>query len=631
MTFRRWLASCLCVISALASLTAQAISLSEPSHLIQAANERGLATHPVWLKLLHYDRDGKRSEVISPDFFLAPNGAINSAAELEATVRAYFLPWEGETDQHPRCRFPARYFWLAQQINLPGFQLRDSRCRRLERWALFDRVRSVSVLLISGYYGNPASTFGHVLIKLNTDALDDQAGLFDLSLNFGALVPENEPTVLYVARGLAGGYEAGFSDRYFYTQDLVYARTELRDIWDYRLQLPDNARTLLVLHIWEIVGKKYRYYFLTKNCAYRLAGLLELATGETFLNATRLWYLPVELFHRLIDIDADRRAKQVVPLIQSVRFVPSNQRKLYHEFSGLAPSEMSAANKIIASGAQGIPSALADIETERQIPVLDAALAYFEYRLIAEEPKPSPTARQAKDRVLLERLRLPISQDAKSVPPTLRSPADAPRPLRLGLGIGFDKHGNEEAVLYGAPFVHEISEPNDALSDELAVLDLRLALRDKRSVVNRFDAIRVRKFITERTEIIGEHNVSWQFRIGAQRISDDAKPHTDGVISYGMGYAWYLSDGFGVYVMTDLAGHTASPNARVSPHLGVSGVSGRWRGALQWGAENADDAKGWRSLWSGNAQYLINTNHGLRIDIGNETTTRSAISLFWRW
>ncbi len=291
-----------------------------------------LAHHPVWLKLLHFDEEGNQSEILTDDFFLSPNGRYDPKAEMLAMIEAYFEPWGEDTDSHPRCQFPARFFWLSQHIPLPNYTLRIPQCKRLENWALFDKVKSVSLLLVSGYFGNPASTFGHSLLKLNTDSYDDQAGLLDLSINFGALVPENEPTWLYVARGLLGGYQSGFSDKYFYTQDIAYSRTEFRDIWDYELLLSDFDRTLLVLHIWEVVGKKFKYFFLKKNCAFRLTELLEIVIPEPLLETAKFWYVPVETFHRLIEIDTERRNAGKQGLITSVRFIPSSQRKLYHQF-----------------------------------------------------------------------------------------------------------------------------------------------------------------------------------------------------------------------------------------------------------------------------------------------------------
>src|SRR5690606_36566789 len=99
-------------------------------------------------------------------------------------------------------------------------------------------------------------------------------------------------------------------------------RTEFRDMWEYELALSEDELHLLAFHLWETVGKKFTYYFLNKNCAYRLAELTELATGKPLTTRSTVWYAPVELFHRLHDANTDEGA----PLFRSVRFIPSAQR-----------------------------------------------------------------------------------------------------------------------------------------------------------------------------------------------------------------------------------------------------------------------------------------------------------------
>ena len=104
----------------------------------------------------------------------------------------------------------------------------------------------------------PASSFGHSLLRLNTEDGSASDGLVDLGVNFGALVPDGESTLVYVVKGLSGGYQAGFSDKPYYAHDLMYSRTEFRDMWDYALDLVDAERMMLVYHLWEIVGIETR-------------------------------------------------------------------------------------------------------------------------------------------------------------------------------------------------------------------------------------------------------------------------------------------------------------------------------------------------------------------------------------
>ena len=158
------------------------INIAYPNSLTNSSpqvNTKALSQNPTWLKLLHFNKNKNHSEILTDDFFLSPIGRQNPEAELIATLDAYFLPMGENPDNHARCQYPARYYWLSKQVNLQNYKLRNPQCRRFEKWALLDNVTSVSLLLVSGYLGNPASTFGHSFIKLNTNSVDDETGFFD--------------------------------------------------------------------------------------------------------------------------------------------------------------------------------------------------------------------------------------------------------------------------------------------------------------------------------------------------------------------------------------------------------------------------------------------------------------------
>lgn len=571
--------------------------------------------------------------VLSEDFFLSPQGRSDPRAELIATIRAYFTPWGENANEHARCRFPARYFWLSQQLSLPGYNLRETGCQRLEKWAQFDSVKSISVLLVSGYLGNPASTFGHAILKLNTDSSDDQSGLFDLTLNYGATVPENENALLYIARGLFGGYKAGFSDKYYYTKDLVYSRTEFRDIWDYRLELTDYERTLLILHIWEIVGKKFDYYFLDKNCAYRLAELLDLVIDEDLINKKYYWYLPVELFYRLKEIDQDRHVSSRAGLIHSVRFIPSSQRTLYRQVKLLTPAELEAFNVIIREGPKSIQERLGEFASDRRIDILDGLLAYQQYRLVGEEPNPSHSRREFKDQLLLARLQLPARSKSLLEVPELSSPADGSRPLEMGVSIASEFRKNPFTLLHWSPFKADTVGKNSLEGDELVVFDFDVGIADddRKVFIDQFDLARVLNLNMLSVPVADENLWSWKFRVGMDRIRRDADYYYDGVVSFGPGRAWKLSETITGYGLVDLAGHTLSPYARVRPHLGVRCELGEFRTSVYFGAESITYDGRFRDIWGGKVQYQLNNRAAVHVEISNEKATRASagISLYW--
>jgi hypothetical protein len=554
--------------------------------LLSPAQLERLAQQPTWLKLLHFDRAGQQSEILSKDFFLAPEGGHDPKAELAAAIAAYAAPWPKDGDSHARCRFPARYFWLARQINLPDYTPAPPQCKTFIRWSLPDKVQSVSLFLVSGYLGNPASVFGHALLKLNTGVRDDQAGLFDLTVSYGALVPQDEPVLRYILHGLGGGYQAGFSDRYFYTQDLVYSRTEFRDIWEYELRLSDSQRTLLILHLWEILGKKFTYYFLDKNCAYRLAELLELVIDEPLLQHAKVWCAPVEIFHRLEDIDHAAKAAGQPGLISAVRFIPSAQRRLHHQFSLLKPKEQAAAENVIQEGPKAMSAELASLKPERQAEVLDTLLAYSNYRLTAEQPDPSPAAKAMKKQILPARFLLPPSSAALEEPPALDSPAAGSRPMLTSLGFAYEHGQGAHLRLRWAPFIQEALGRNGLEGDELAVLDAAVGLRGNEDTLflDRLDLIRIRKIKTSALALAEDSPWSWQLRSG---LAQDAGGY-DALFAFGIGRAWKISPQLTAYLMTDAAAHSLEPYLRLRPHAVLLAGTGDIKGRLLAGLETTD-------------------------------------------
>lgn len=587
-----------------------------------------LAQDDTWRRLLHFRHGAHRSEINSPDFFLSPVGRDDPAAELRATLDAYGAPWTQDTDAHPRCRYPARFLWLSRHVDLPSYIARDPRCRRLEKWALFDRLRSASLLLVSGYFGNPASTFGHALLRLNTGEPGDSS-LLDVTINYGALVPENELMALYVFRGLFGGYQSGFSDKYFYTEDLVYARTELRDIWEYELDLTGDQLTLLTFHLWEVIGRKFDYYFLTQNCAYRLAELIELATGDTVLDRANIWYLPVELFHGLQAVDARGPRR----LIKAVRFIPSSQRELRHQFARLESGEALTANQVIRSGSESFEPMTRDLPDQARVAMADALLAYYQYRLVAEEPAPRPETRTAKDDMLRARLRLPVERDATAPVPSLRSPAMGSAPMLTAVGLGVDGERGGYARLQFAAFHYDQIGSNSLDDGELVVLRAAAGIgRDGGAFIDALDAVRVRKLAVARVPIEGERTWSWQTRIGVDRIRRDGVERTEGVASFGVGRAVAVARELTIFGMVDGVVTTGTAPLGIEPNVGLIVGAGRWKALVHAGLRYEVQPDHWRPRIRFEARYQLGQNQAIRFEASRDLELdRALISLDLYW
>jgi len=570
--------------------------------------------------------------VESTDFYLSDRDSLDPQAELEATVRAFFTPWTGDPNNHPRCRFPARYFWLSQRLPLPEHDPSHPRCSNLEKWSLLDEVQSISLYLIGGYFGNPASTFGHAVLKFNSSARAHTNPLFDVTVGFGAMVPQNEWSIRYVAKGLFGGYKAGFLDKYYYAQDLVYSRSEFRDIWDFQLNLTAEQRQLLVFHVWELLGKGFSYYFLDKNCAFRLAELIELLAPEETISDTHLpWYSPVELFVRLRQADNRKVAAGEPHLINSVTFIPSAQRSLIHQLRQLNTDERARFDHIVRDGPEAIDNVLSGLPTDEQSTILDSLLAYADYKITVAGDELDPHGKVYRDKVLLARLQLPSRPSASVTVPELPSPAHGSPPMQVTTGVGVDRRSAFTRLGWTA-FSWETVGQNSLEGDELVVSDLSLGvLREgDRFFVDRYDFLRIINFAVTPETAADSGDWSWQLRLGSERARYRGTEHYDGIAELGFGKARQVYDSpIIVYGMLDGAVHSLESYFRARPHIGARFDAGSLKAWLYGGIETDTTQGTIRDIWGGKAQFQMSERNAVQVEVSNERATRYSLGLNW--
>ncbi len=593
------------------------------------AERTGLATHPVWLRLLHY-KDGDAaaaSEVLDDDFFLASNGSHSPGDELRATLSALLNDGGADGDDRASCRFPARRQFLNRTLALG---LPETGCPRLEQWVNAEQLDSISLMMISGYFGNPASTFGHILIKINNGSVPDGYTLLDLGINFGALVPENENTLVYIVRGLTGKYQAGFSDQDYYRADLTYSRTEFRDMWEYKLNLSAYQTRLMLNHLWEIAGRKFRYYFLKGNCAYRIAELLELVTEAPFVADINLWYAPITTFHRLDAVDASLESQG--GLITSVTYRPSAQRLFYAQVEKLSTDENALLNTLIVSG--GDLGALDNIDAAGRANVLDVLLAYYQYRLAGVlDEEADANVRNAKDDALRARLALPaVSQAPQVAIPPRRAPSSAAPPSRFAVGGGYNDASDTYGYASYAAFSYETVGNNLLDYSSLVMADLSVGFDRDGLRLEKFDFVRARKVNLVRSGIHDESTSSWEVGFGSRRehlgCSDCREAFFEGAVgkSTGFGDAAAVS----AFVGFDVATGTLGSSAFTRVVLNV-GTAERWGSEL--GATYAffprerDDrvTLRWRSRLS------LAQRHEVNFDLAHDDVLDGRVYYAYRW
>jgi hypothetical protein len=321
-----------------------------------------LAQDPIWAALLHYETGYLRSQksaISDPSFFYSPDGQTDLLAELQATVSAFS---ENPLEQ---CRFPARSLFLSKHFS----QLVATVCPNYEDYLASINASSMSLIYASGYLGNPASMYGHIFLKFNGEKEND---LLDNTFNYGARYPENENPFRYIANGIFGGYQGYFANQKYHHQTLTYNESELRDLWEYELNIQQQDVELILAHLWELEDIPMTYYFFEQNCAYQIARLLEMVTGEKLIAPGKVWVMPYDV----IMMFERQEAKNWV---RNVKYHGSRQQALYTKYAQLSEQEKGVLVTIIGRQPDEVKESLSNISDVSATRVIDNLYDYYAY------------------------------------------------------------------------------------------------------------------------------------------------------------------------------------------------------------------------------------------------------------
>ncbi|MDT8992453.1 DUF4105 domain-containing protein [Curvibacter sp. APW13] len=502
-----------------------AVAQSATAQLGDPGSQAGLAQSATWHRLLHYERTWNGqvlSAIHSPEFFLDPQGASDPTAELAATLRALQLPLvRGQEDQHAACRFPARRAWL--ESRLPELQralrteLQALHCPAFEEWGGAAGPASISLMFANGYLGNPASYYGHLFLKFNSEK-GGQSYLLDRTENFGALDVKGDNPVQYIVKALVGSYDGGFSQIDFFYHDAAYTENEFRDLWEYRLDLTPQETRFITAHAWEIHRKRYTYYFFHDNCAYRVAELLELLDGVQAVPRSAPWVIP-----QAVVAEVAKQSLRGKPLVKQRLLHPSRQSRLYQRFAGLN-AEQQQALQSVAAGAVGLDEgAVRRQPVQDQARMVDTLLDYYQFTrnsVDASGEKRLPAEYYA---ALKARLDLPPSASAtKEAPPQVGAAPDAGHPPGwLQLGWGTQEGGGTVQTLRIRPAYYDDldSEAAQPAWSGLSMGDLQLERQADTVQVKRLDIVAINSHRPSVTGLPGDGGYGWVARFGLEKQS----------------------------------------------------------------------------------------------------------------
>lgn len=470
-----------------------------------------LSSHRVWLTLLHYEPvlfgSGSRSAIDSENYFLSSNGRRNPLAELRATVTALGNPVVNAND-HAQCKFPARYLWLRKHVE----SLRHAKpvvCAEYAEWLKTGAISSISMVFATGHMKSPASFFGHNFLKFNSANRGGSNDLLDDTINFGAEVPENEGGLTYFYKGIFGGYSAVFERQPFFRHMAKYGEEDLRDVWEYELNLSDEQIKIILAHTWELQKADLTYYFFRKNCAYQIAKLIALVSPARLIPKLLPWTMPYNVFSKLAKARINGE-----PLVRDIRYHPSRRSRFHQRYFALSDTDRSFFSSYV-TGDVTLNSEIFDQRSmSSKLDLIDVLIDYFEFRLRLDGK--DDVAASEKNKLLIKRFTLPITEKTNVSYSKPFAPHLAQRPGYLAFSkLNNSSFGGATELRVRPAYFDFLSlDRGRSTTGVFTLLDTTVLIQNDNISLRGIDLLNVTNLAPSITGIPGDSGTSWNFRVG---------------------------------------------------------------------------------------------------------------------
>jgi len=441
------------------------------SDLISTAQMQRLSEQRYWHLLLHYKRmiyGSYESEEDGPDFFNSPAGKTNPEAELIATLTSFFAsPDDLEPGkEHPQCVFPARYKWLKSRLEFDPSRLPEQRCDRLDNWLAEVNPSRITLVFASSYLNNPASMFGHTFLRIDKKREGPQQKLLDYGVNYAAN-PDTGNPLIYTYKGLIGGFKGTFSVFPYYVKVQEYNNLESRDLWEYELNFNDDQMNYFMLHLWELGGNYFDYYYFQENCSYQILSLLEVADPNLHLTDAFVF--------QVIPGDTVKELTRYPGLISREVYRPSLLSQMNEKRIRMSDHETALFYQLVDDPNVIEKDEFLELRVPEKVMILDAYLDYAQYRDLKRTNSATaidPTTR----RILLVRSQLDYRGDAQEAIRFSSPPELGHGSARVGLGFG--RNGQEMYEEFSIrPAYHDLLADDDGYAKGSQILFLDLTAR----------------------------------------------------------------------------------------------------------------------------------------------------------
>ncbi|MBI3812523.1 MAG: DUF4105 domain-containing protein [Nitrospirae bacterium] len=503
-------------LNGVAAFAADAEQDAYLNSLAQEARTQNLAEKRYWLLLVHYKKTllgGYESQEDGPDFFNSPNGKTDPETELIATLKNFFRTPESlkTGEEHPQCNFPARYKWLKTQLAFDPTRLPEQRCERLEGWLKNLNPEKITLIFASHYMNNPASMFGHTFLRIDKKREGPEQKLLDYGVNYSAAADSNNPLV-YMVKGLFGGFKGIFTLFPYYVKVQEYNNLENRDLWEYELKFTDDQMNYFLLHLWELGGNYFDYYYFQENCSYHMLSLLEVANPDL--------HLTDQFLFQVIPADTVKVVSGYDGLISKRVYRPSLLSQVNQKRFRMSGNQNRLFYRLIKDPSLIEKEDFLNLTVPEKAMILDAYLDYAQYKNMQQE-RTAAAIDQTTRRILLERSKLDYRPD--DLPETTRFST----PPELGHGsahteLGFGRNGHEQFEEVSLrPAYHDLLANDTGYGKDSQILFLDLtARRYNESEKTKIDNFKLIDIISLTPYDPLFNKKSWKLSIGLDTIKD---------------------------------------------------------------------------------------------------------------
>lgn len=586
--------------------------------LREQARSLRLADEREWHLLLHYRPGlfgGYESEQDDPGFFMSPNGKTDPQGELDATLAQFFSKdLVGRSQQPAQCALIARYHWLKERLVFDDARLPPVACERFDRWYADFEVRSITLIFPSAFMNNPASMFGHTLLRVDQKGQTEQTRILAYTINFAADVPP-DAGIAYPIRGIFGFYKGYFSTIPYYLKVQEYRDIENRDIWEYRLTFTEIQLRRFLMHAWELGNAYFDYFFFKENCSYHLLALLEYADPSLHLtDQFTFWTVPADTV-RLIAAQPG--------LVSDIAYRPSRSTIIRRKRESLPAVERDLSARIAANVTELTSPAFVELSRTRQAFLLDLASDYLRYRIETSD-SPPPELKERNRTVLTARSQLRIPSAPFPVVPFAQQPELGHKTSRASVGAGWRNNDTFEEFTVRAGY-HDLLDPEIGYTPDAQIELASINLRH----YNRVDQTRIERATFANVLSLSPmdalfHAPSWKINVGMNTIRfGDCQLCSNGVVNGGIGAAveshWLKREVFFAFAEAEANySHAYEENHRVGGGGSVgllSDLTDRWklmasgtylRYAL---GDKSDDFR-----WLVGQRYTLSQNWALRLE-----------------